>query len=147
MNYVFRQHYTWQTPSSDVTLNRGDRNFPTVLLVEAEPEALALYAGHLTKANLLVNVCLELSDVLRQISETQPHLLIVNPSRDLNQALAVLSQVTRLEPGLPIITVGGTIPDPYLDRLMATGVALHLNRLLTQPRDIAIAARQILGLN
>ncbi len=143
MDFLFRQHYTLQAPSPIPTVAAGT---PLVLLLETEPESLSLYIGHLTKANMLVNVCGELSQLLRQVKEIQPHLLIVNPSHDLKLALAVLSQVASAQPGLPIITVGPSIPDPYLDRLMATGVALHLNRRLTQPRDIAVAARQILGL-
>jgi DNA-binding NtrC family response regulator len=144
MDFLFRQHYTLKAPKSPL---QAEASAPLVLLVETEPESLALYASHLAKASMLVNVCLELSELQRQVRDIEPHLLIVNPSHNLNLALTVLRQIAKAHPGLPIITVGGSIPDPYLDRLMATGVALHLNRQLTQPRDIAVAARQILGLD
>lgn len=138
MQYIFRKNYTMQNEPSGP---------PLVLLAEPEPEALALYARHLTRANLLVNVCLELSGVLRQIQHASPQLLIINPSADIAYGLVLLRKISSRHPELPIITIGGAIPDPYLDRLMASGVAFHLNRSLTQPRDIAVAARQILGLN
>jgi hypothetical protein len=143
MNFLFRQHYKLQAQQPSQPEAQSE---PVVLLLEQEPESLALYASHLAKANMLVNVCLELSQLARQVNQIQPHLLIINPTRDINLALAILNQVVQTQPGLPIITIGGSIPDPYLDRLMAVGVALHLNRWLTQPRDIAVAARQILGL-
>jgi hypothetical protein len=140
MNYIFRQHYT--LPRSDA----GFSQMPVVLLAEPEAETLAVYARHLTRAQLSVNVCMELSLVLRQIREVKPHLLIINPMPDLAPAINLLRQVAETYPGLPIITIGLAIPDPYLDRLMAAGVTLHINRTLTRPPDIAIAARQILGL-
>lgn len=142
MDYLFRQHYSLK-PQSEQSQASG----PTVLLAESEAEALALYARHLTKANLLVNVCLDLTHLHRQVREIEPHLLVVNPSSNLSATLVVIKRIQTTHPALPIITVGGPIPDTYLDRLMASGVALHLNRTLSQPRDLAIAARQILGLN
>jgi len=139
MDYLFRQHYTVRQPAP---LSAA----PSVLLAESEPEALALYARHLSEANLLVNVCLDLNRLLTNINEVQPHLLIINPAPDLAGTIASLRQVAASYPGLPIISIGAPVPDPFLDRLMATGVALHINRTLSQPRDIAVAARQILGL-
>src|ERR1043165_8316284 len=99
MDYVFRQHYTMKAPSEQAQVD-----VPVVLLLETEPEALALYGSHLTKAKLLVNICFELTDLLNQVATLEPHLLIVNPSRDLNLALAVLHRVAEIKPGLPIIT-------------------------------------------
>jgi len=135
MDYIFRQHY-----------NAVSATTPVILLAEPEPEALALYARHLTNADLLVNVCMELHQLLQQVRQVRPHLLIINPAPDITATILLLRQVLSLYPDLPIITVGAPVPDPYLDRLMAAGVALHINRSLSQPRDIAIAARQMLGL-
>lgn len=143
MKYLFRQHYSLQ--GADMKPSKQPAA-PTVLLVEPEPEALAMYARHLSRANLLVNVCLELVNLMRHVQEVRPHLLVINPTPNLRASLAVLKQIQVKHPALPIITVGAPIPDPYLDQLMATGVALHINRYLSQPRDIAVAARQILGL-
>ncbi len=148
MEYLFRQHYTLQTPPGSVgPVDAIVPVMPVVLLAEPEPEALALYARHLVRADLLVNVCMELSRLLRQVQDTRPGLLIINPTPDLGAAISLLRQVAAAHPGMPVITIGSAIPDAYLDRLMASGVALHLNRSLTQPRDIAVAARQILGLS
>jgi DNA-binding NtrC family response regulator len=143
MDYLFHQHYSLQAPSGPFAPPSAS---PVVLLAETEPEALALYARHLANASLLVSVCLDLGQLLRQIRAAQPHLLVINPAPDIAATITALRQVAAAHPGLPIITVGAPIPDPYLDRLMATGVALHINRTLSQPRDIAVAARQILGL-
>jgi hypothetical protein len=142
MDYLFRRHYKMQPSASAQPTVAA----PLVLLAEPEAEALAVYARHLTKANLLVNICLELSLLIRQVEEVRPHLLVLNPGKDIAEAISILQQVTGTNPGLPVITIGGAIPDHYLDRLMATGVALHLNRSLTQPRDIAVAAKQLLRL-
>lgn len=143
MDYLFHQHYTLQQQPDGLPATPG---FPVVLLAESEPEALALYARHLAGAHLLVNVCMDLGQLSRQAQELQPHLLIVNPAPDIVSTIAVLKRIAMALPSLPIITIGSAIPDLYLDRLMATGVALHINRTLSQPRDIAVAARQILGL-
>jgi DNA-binding NtrC family response regulator len=143
MDYLFRQHYSLKPKQSSLPSAQA----PTVLLSESEAEALALYARHLTRANMLVNVCLDLGTLHRQVRELGPQLLVVNPSSNLAGTLVVLERIQATHPALPIITVGAPIPDSYLDRLMASGVALHLNRTLSQPRDLAIAARQILGLN
>lgn len=142
MDYLFRQHYSLKPKQTQPAVGS-----PTVLLAESEAEALAVYARHLTRANLLVNVCLDLAGLHRQVKEVGPQLLVINPSSNLPGTLIVLEQIQSTHPALPIITVGAPIPDSYLDRLMASGVALHLNRTLSQPRDLAIAARQILGLN
>jgi hypothetical protein len=141
MNYLFHYHHTLQSPEGARTSGA-----PLVLLAETEPEALALYARHLAQVRLLVNVCLDLSQLARQAAEIRPQLLVINPTSDLSAAIAVLRQVMTAQPGLPVITVGSAIPDSYLDRLMASGVVLHINRNLSQPRDVAVAARQILGL-
>jgi DNA-binding NtrC family response regulator len=139
MDYLFRQHYT-MNPGMSVASST-----PMVLLAEPEPEALALYARHLSRADLLVSVCLEARRLPYHVQEAQPHLLVINPMPDLALSLNMLEYISQLQPGLPVITVGTAIPDHYLDRLMSLGVSLHINRSLSQPRDIVIAARQILG--
>jgi DNA-binding NtrC family response regulator len=143
MEYLFRQHYNLQ-PLPDAIA--PDSASPIVLLAESEPEALALYARHLARADLQVNVCMELALLLRQVQDSRPGLLIINPTPDITAAIALLRQIAAAQPGIPVITIGAAIPDAYLDQLMASGVALHLNRSLTRPQDIAVAARQLLGL-
>jgi hypothetical protein len=138
MDYMFTRHYIFNQPAAA-------NNLPRVLLAEPEPEALAVYARHLSQARFLVSVCLDLDQLLRHVEEAVPHLLILNPGPDLAVTVRLLEQASRRWPKLLVITVGRAIPDAYLDRLMASGVSLHLNRSLCRPVDIAIAARHLLA--
>jgi hypothetical protein len=144
MHYTFAKHYSLANPPPANW--RGGPTLPRVLLAEPEAESLAVYARHLDNAKLTVSVCLDLSNLVRHIRETDPHLLIVNPSSDLSLGIRMLEQAAVHFPDLPVITVGAAIPEIYLDRLMGnTGVTLHLNRALSQPSDVAVAAQHLLN--
>jgi DNA-binding NtrC family response regulator len=146
MKYMFLNHYRVSKENAVPQVAHGP-DFPTVLLAESDPEMVAIYTRHLNKADLAVILCIEPTQLIRHVTEVRPHLLVLNPTYDPANSVMLLEQVTKHAPHLPIVTIGHAIPDPYLDRIMATGVSLHLNRSFSQPRDLVIAIRQILGLN
>ncbi len=139
MNYIFKTSYRL----NNSPLPRDSR---MVLLVEAEPEASAVYKRHLTQATgLEVAVCLNLLSLSQQLQDLRPDLLIINPMPNLKASLKSLLHAKQLYPGLLIITLGYAIPDDYLDRFMKLGVSAHINRHLSRPQDVALAAQQVLN--
>ena len=139
MDYIFRTHYR-------LTSNSMSKPIPVVLLAETEPEACAMYRRHLTAgADLEVSVCGSLAALSGQLETLQPDLLIINPGPNLKGSLKFLGRAKRLYPALRIITLGYAIPEDYLDELMQLGVSAHINRYLSRPQDVALAAQQVLS--
>ena len=137
MNYIFYNHYYIEP----MIFTRTKK---TILLAEPEPEARALYHKYLTSPNVTVSVCGDLSKLLEHLTLLEPDLLIINPGKNPAHSLAFLQSIKQAQPVLRIITIGYGTPDSYLDRFMQLGVSYHINRHLTRPQDIAVAAQQVL---
>lgn len=119
----------------------------TVLLVEPEAEACALYSKQFQGVNMNVITCGTLPEMLDKIGEGEPDIIILNPSYDVAQGLRFVELVKKQYPGIPIITIGQSILEAQLDAIMRAGVSFHINRQFTQPRDILLAVEQVLMSN
>jgi DNA-binding response OmpR family regulator len=138
MQYVFQQNFT-------IKPGLLESNPKTVLLVEVDPEASAMYARHLSGIDVTVAVCGEPFRMLDHIAQSRADLMVFNPMPDVKQSIRLLREARSAYPSLPVISIGGTITDQSLDALMAAGVTMHINRYLTQPRDLSLAVQQILS--
>lgn len=137
MDYIFFQHYNLETMLSE-------RQPKIILLAEPEPESQALYRRHLDAPDFVVNVCNDLAEIHNLLSSTLPDLLILNPGANPVRSLTILKGIKKNYPAMRIITLGYGTPEEYLDRFMQLGVSYHINRNLTRPQDVAMAARQVL---
>lgn len=117
----------------------------TVLLVEPEAEACALYSKQFQGVNMNVISCGTLSEMLEHLEGTEPDIVIVNPTADIKQGIRFVSLLKRQYPNLPVITIGQSILETHLDAIMKAGVSFHINRQFTQPRDILIAVEEVLS--
>lgn len=137
MNYIFHNHY-YIEPMTPVTSKK------TILLAEPEQEARVLYYRHLSNSDASVILCTDLSTLLEDLTMLKPDLLVINPGENPANSLAFLRNIKKTQPNLRIITIGYGTPDEYLDRFMQLGVSYHINRHLTRPQDVAVAAQQVL---
>ena len=138
MNYIFYNYYYIEP----MIFSRTNK---TILLAEPEPEARAVYRKHLAGPDVTVRICDDLSKLLEHLALLEPDLLIINPGKNPARSLAFLQSIKNTQPALRIITLGYGTPDDYLDRFMQIGVSYHINRHLTRPQDVAIAAQQVLA--
>ncbi len=118
---------------------------PIILLAESDPETMAMYVRHLGSAEFAVCVCVDLRLVPQHVINLKPAVLVLNPSPNLRLSLDVLRRSMIAHPTLSVITMGDVIPDQYMDQLMRSGVSMHINRSLSQPRDLVVAVRQMLN--
>ncbi len=137
MQYLFYNHYYIEP----MNLENSQK---IILLAEPEAESRALYTKHLASANMLVEICEDLSQLIDKLASFEPDLLIVNPGTNPAHSLVFLQQVKKNQPTLSIITIGYGTPEEYLDRFMELGVSCHINRNLTRPQDVVVAAQQVL---
>lgn len=138
MKYLFYNHY-YIEPMISTSSNK------TILLAEPEAESRALYRKHLSASpGITVTICVDLTQLLDDLTSLKPDLLIVNPGKNPARSVVFLQRIKKLQPALRIITIGYGTPDDYLDRYMQLGVSYHINRHLTRPQDVAVAAQQVL---
>lgn len=141
MDYIFYNHYyVEQTIDSMITLS----SHKTILLAEPELEARGLYEKHLVGPDIEVYVCQDQNKLHENLADINPDLLIINPGTNPARSLVFLQSIKKNHPYLKIITIGYGTPDDYLDRFMQIGVSYHINRHLTRPQDVAVAAQQVL---
>lgn len=139
MQFVFQKNYTVRPGMLEVTPPK------VILLVEADPEASAMYSRHLSNGDVMVVVCPQLSDMINSIESSRADVVILNPMPDMKRSIKILREARTSYPSLPVVSIGGSIPDRFLDQLMSAGVTMHINRYLTHPRDLHIAVQQILS--
>lgn len=117
----------------------------TVLLVEPESESCAIYSRQFEGVNMNVITCGTLPEMLLKFRDENPDIVIVNPTRDIPQAVRFVALLKNENPAVPVITIGHTIREDHLDAMMRAGVSFHINRQFTQPRDILLAVEQVLA--
>jgi CheY-like chemotaxis protein len=139
MQYVFQKNFTVRPEMLESTPSK------IILLVEPDLEASAMYSRHLSGIDVSIVTCHQLSDMLQRIATSGADIVILNPMHDVKQSIKVLRQARSSYPSLPVISIGGRLADQSLDQLMAAGVTMHINRYLTQPRDLYFAVQQILS--
>lgn len=139
MDYITTQKYSLRNQPF-VTLYGA-----TVLLVEPEAESCAVYSRQLQGVNMNVITCGSLEDMLGSIEQQVPDIVIVNPTANVNKGIRFVSLLKANYPQMPVITIARSMLDEHLDAMMKAGVSFHINRQLTQPRDILLAVEQLLS--
>ncbi len=122
-------------------------NKPIVLLAEPDPETRAVYAHYLSRANFVVNLCAELTVLHEQMKIYKPDVLICNPNFLFALGSRIFYDIRSVYPALPIVTVGDSVLDSDMDKLMKFGVSAHLSRKFSQPRDLVVTVEQLLYAN
>lgn len=139
MNYIAQHHHTLTQSPFEVL------NGATVLLVEPDPENRAFYSKQLSEINMHVITCDSLAAMQSLIKESNPNVVIVDPSENVAKGTSLVKQLKQEFPDLPVITISMTMREEQLDAIMQSGVSLHINRGLTRPRDLLLALEQVLA--
>lgn len=112
-------------------------------VVEPNPEARALFSSSLGAVHIEVQQFESIAELLEALSA--PHefeVIVVNPEQHL---VSQLTQIKIAVPHIPVITISKMMPETQLDGIMKAGVAMHINRDLTTPRDLLIAIEQVVA--
>ncbi len=141
MEFITHYHHTMQSQPF-VKLNGA-----VVLLVDPEPENRSFYGQQLEGMGMKVLVLDSLAQMIAAARTHSPDVVIVNPSPDYNAGSKHIQSLRQQFPVLPVISMTTTIPDEVIDAMMKAGVSLHINRGLTQPRDLLLALEQVIGTN
>lgn len=117
----------------------------TVGLVDGDTQSLSFYTQKLQQANLEVIGFESLADLARHVISMPIDIVIFSPrTEQLSGELSALKSFIDQNPQLPLITMAKTMQEMQIDAIMKLGARLHINRDLTQPRDVLIALQQIL---
>ncbi len=141
MEYIYKQKFSMRNQPFNSLFGA------TVLLVEPETEACAIYSRQLQGVNMNVLTCGTLSDMLGRVRAESPDIVIVNPTGNIAQGIKFVTLLKTNFPVIPVITIGKSIRESHLDAIMKAGVSFHINRQFTQPRDILLAVEQALSRN
>jgi len=117
----------------------------TVGLVDSDFQSLSFYTQKLKQANLEVVGFETLPDLSEQVLVLPISAVIFSPQVDkFSSELNALSQFIAKNPQLPLITMAKTMQEMQIDAIMRLGARLHINRDLSQPRDLLIALQQVM---
>lgn len=139
MDYIVQHHHTLTKTPFEVL------NGATVLLVEPEPENRSFYSSQLSGVNMNVVESDTLAAMQTLVQESNPDVVIVNPSENIAKGIDLVKILKQKFPSLPVITMSMTMREDHLDAIMQSGVSLHINRGLTRPRDLLLALEQVLA--
>ncbi len=117
----------------------------TVGLVDSDFQSLSFYTQKLKQANLEVVGFESLVDLSGQVLVLPISAVIFSPQVEkFSSELNALSQFIAQNPQLPLITMAKTMQEMQIDAIMKLGARLHINRDLSQPRDLLIALQQVM---
>ncbi len=117
----------------------------TVGLVDSDFQSLSFYTQKLKQANLEVVGFESLVDLSDQVLVLPISAVIFSPHVEkFSSELNALSQFIAQNPQLPLITMAKTMQEMQIDAIMKLGARLHINRDLSQPRDLLIALQQVM---
>lgn len=138
MNYIVQHHHTLRHQPFEAL------NGITVLLVEPEAEDRSFYSSQLSDVNVNVVPVDDLKIMHLMAQESNPDVVIVNPSRDITTGIQLVKNLKQEFPDLPVITMSMTMREDHLDAIMESGASVHINRGLTRPRDLLLALEQVI---
>ncbi len=138
MNYIVQHHHTLRSQPFEAL------NGITVLLVEPEAEDRSFYSNQLSDVNVNVVPVDDLKTMHVMAQESNPDVVIVNPSRDITTGIQLVKSLKQEFPDLPVITMSMTMREDHLDAIMESGASVHINRGLTRPRDLLLALEQVI---
>lgn len=114
-------------------------------LVDSNQQSLSFYTQKLQQANLDVTGFENLPDLANHVLVIPIDAVIFSPRVDkFASELNELKRFIANNPQLPLITMAQTMQEMEIDAIMKLGARLHINRDLSQPRDLLIALQQIL---
>ena len=114
-------------------------------LVDSNSQSLSFYTKKLQEANLDVLTFSNLSELSSQVLVVPIDVVVFSPSLDqIAQDLRSLSSFISQNPKLPLITMAKTMQEMQINAIMKLGTRLHINRDLSQPRDLLVALEQII---
>lgn len=117
----------------------------TVGLVDSDNQALSFYTQKLKQANLDVVGFDSLTELSDHVLVLPIDVVVFSPRIDkLSTELESLKRFMAKNPQLPLITMAKTMQEMEIDAIMKVGARMHINRDLSQPRDLLIALQQIL---
>ncbi len=117
-----------------------------VVIYEPEEYLAALYGYHLQLADFTVKFCRQFSQLPAVVRTYQPQALLLNPQSERMALFKPLIQLLlRDTPSLKVITISLSIEPEKIKQLMASGVVSHIDRHLTQPRDVVHIVRLVTG--
>ena len=131
MNYIYKQKFQLTDLVPLPELNKK------VLIYEPSYELGQVYSQHLSRRNYLVTHCTNLELIKQHLVYWQPHLVLFSiDGLAINLDLFAKLSGLRQDQGLQVITLGYEVSDEILKKLMSMGVASHVNRKLSRPRDL-----------
>lgn len=138
MEYIFREKFIRPGLKEQIVL-------PKVVLI-AEPDHILaeIYSRHFTKADFIADKCVEYGKLLGHLSELDPHLLLLSLGPIKSQEKNVIKNISKRHPSMQIITTADKKGSQDLTQLLGLGVAGHINKALTRPRDIVTLAQHVL---
>src|SRR6476469_1712423 len=139
MNYISEHHHTFRNQPFE------SLHGAKVVLVEPEPETRAFYQKQLKDIGMQVHLTDALANMLAAVQEHSPDVVVVNPSEDMAAGSRLIKSLRQQYNDLPVITMTMTSDEDQLDAIMQAGASFHINRGLTQPRDLFLALEQVMG--
>ncbi len=117
----------------------------TIGLVDGNNQNLSFYTQKLKQANLNVIGYSSLPELSTQVVVVPVDIVVFSPSLETFPAeLRLLKNFIAQNPELPLITMAKTMQEMEIDAIMKSGARLHINRDLSQPRDLLVALEQII---
>ena len=141
MAYLFRQKLNIEELSEP--LYREKR----ILIYEPEYYLSALYGHYLRSQNFDIKPCLDLSQVRQAIFVFSPQLLIfsVDAFGSWLKLKPILQGLVADFPNLNVVSTGYDLNSDSIKELMEVGLAGHINRRLSRPKDLAVLAQALLN--
>lgn len=113
----------------------------SIAIVSADSSLSRLYGKLLaSEFNIMI---VPVHGLLRQLISYPPDVVILD-TNTAEPLVPTVDGIIRSFPRMRIITVGFSIPEEMLEGLARAGVVSHINRKLTQPRDVIIVVKQTL---
>lgn len=116
-----------------------------IALVDSDTQSLSFYSQKLKQANLEVSGFESLRALSDYAAASRVDAVIFSPSLDrLSSEMQIMASFISKNPQLPLLTMAKTMQEREIDAIMKLGVRMHINRDLSQPRDLLVALEQIL---
>ncbi|QQS22800.1 hypothetical protein IPM19_04200 [bacterium] len=116
-----------------------------IALVDSDTQSLSFYSQKLKQANMDVSGFESLSQLADHVTNSPVDVVIFSPSLErLSSEMQVLASFVSKNPQLPLLTMAKTMQEKEIDAIMKLGARMHINRDLSQPRDLLVALEQIL---
>ena len=141
MVYIVKQKFNILELSPSAKISKR------VLLVEPEYYVREVYLRHLAENGFEASHSPDIKEALVILKFLQPDVAVLSPHSESSFANFIygLSLMRKLHPGLPMVTVGSTLPVEVLSAILELGVAGHLEKQLSRPSDIITVIRTVLG--